>query len=211
MYEIDPITKAAVASRAEVYHLLLHDLSAALAEARANPHPWYRCQSLTAVAAAIEDDEQAAGVLHEALASAKQQDEPNRVVSVAAWPVSIGVARSLLDMPAVITELLEILGREPNPIRRADALLLLLEAVMDDAMQRRIVLTSLLEACAQRRSRKSRWILHLTALVVGNHQGLAQEVLSHIPESRELRRTKALLARRHDIGPHKFIPYYSKR
>ena len=110
MFEIDPVTAAGVQSRAKVHSLILSDLRAALGEARSNPHPWYRCQSLTYVAEATTDDVRAAAILTEALSAAKQHDEPNRVVSVAAWPVEVAMARSLLDVPSIVGELLAIIS-----------------------------------------------------------------------------------------------------
>jgi hypothetical protein len=211
MRTTDSVTAAGVASRAKVHALVVaDDLRAAAAEARANPHPWYRCQSLAHVAWAAKDDEKAAKLLREAIDTAKKQEEPNRIVSVASYAVSVCIERALNDMSLVVPELLQIISVEPNPIRRADALLLLLEAVMRDRNLRLMVLDALFAACAQSRGWKGRRILQFAALALANHQQLAREVLSRIPESRELRRAKAMLARRQWVGPHAFVPYYQK-
>jgi len=82
------------------------------------------------VAAEIKSEAGAAAVLHEALAAAKEQEEPNRIVSVATWPIGVFVRRAIGDVSAIVPELLEIISREPNPVRRADALALLLGAVL---------------------------------------------------------------------------------
>jgi hypothetical protein len=159
----------------------------------------------------MSHDVQAVSVLQEALDAAKKQEEPNRIVSVASWPVSVLVRRRLGDMSGVVAELLTIIGREPNPVRRADALLLLFEAVMSDPQLRHTVLVSLLEACSASHSWKSRRILQFAALAVAKeNRGVAKDIISRIPESRESRRAKRMLMRREWLGPHHFVPHYQK-
>ena len=212
MTDIDPQTRAGVASRGRVYTLMTSDLPAALAEARSNPHPWYRCQSLATVAADVTDPTEAARILEEALEAAREQEEPNRIVSVAAWPISEIVRRSLGDVSEVITELLDVISREPNPVRRGDALLLLLEAVMPDPRLREIVLEPLLHACTTGHGWKCRRILQHTALAVATaNRKLAEQLMARIPESRESRRGKDMLKKREWLGPHRFLPSYHKR
>jgi hypothetical protein len=212
MRTIDERTRAGVASRARVDVLVASSVPDALAEARANPHPWYRCQSLASVAAEIADDAEAMGVLQEALDAAKEQDEPNRVVTVAAWPLSVLVRRSLRDVSGDVADLLAIIAPEPNPVRRADALLMLLQAVMRDRDLRDAVLAPLLHACAESRGWKARQILGRTALSLAAVNGkLAQEVIARIPESREARRARQRLKRRVGVGEQEFVPWYRTR
>lgn len=93
--QIDPLELQGVNDRRRVDGLLSHDVVAALTLARRIAHPWYRCQSLAAVAAAMDDDRRAGAVLDEAMAAAFAQSEPNCVVTVAAWPLSVMVTRHL--------------------------------------------------------------------------------------------------------------------
>ena len=198
----DPLAAAGVESRSKVEQLLRTSVSAALAEARSNPHPWYRCQSLTAVAAEIESESDAVAVLDEALEAATEQEEPNRVVSVASWPIGELVQRALRDVSADVAALLTIIGREPNPVRRADALLSLLHAVIQEQQLRHDVLMPLLSACSMSRGWKCRRILQVTALALAPINGkMAEHVISRIPESRESRRAKEMLKRRQWIWP----------
>jgi hypothetical protein len=197
---IDPRAVAGAESRSKVTRLLPTDFAAALAEARSNPHPWYRCQSLTSVAEEVPDDASATALLDEALTAAKEQEEPNRIVSVASWPIGLLTRRSLRDVSGDVAELLEIVSREPNPIRRADALLLLLRAVIRDQQLRHDVLVQLLSACSSTRSWKARRILKFAALALVQGK-MAEHVISQIPESRESRRAKEMLERRQWTWP----------
>jgi hypothetical protein len=88
---------------------------------------WYRCQELTVVARGVADRRQRDALLREALASANGQTEPNRIVTVAAWPL-----RALLDageaewFVSELERLLRVIQAEPNPFRRQDGLYALL-------------------------------------------------------------------------------------
>lgn len=208
---IDSQTAEGVAGRDRVNGLAGTDPRAALTAARANPHPWYRCQSLARVAAEIADESKATSILREALAAAREQEEPNRIVSVSAWPISILVRRSLCDVSHIVGELLAIIGREPNPVRRGDALLMLLEAVIRDRSLRRTVLEPLLQACAEGRGWKSRRTLQFAALALAvEDPEAALDVARRIPESRQSRRAKKMLEQRERLGAHAFVPYYVK-
>jgi hypothetical protein len=186
---------AGVESRAKVHALIESgNIFTALAEARSNPHPWYRCQSLSAVASEITNESRAESVLQEAMRAAREQQEPNRVVSVASWPISVYSRRGSRGIAVLVTELLQIISTEPNPIRRADALYLLLGAVLSDQALRDRVLPALLESCSAAHGWKSRRILQFTALAVARDSvETARDIIHRIPESRESRRAKRML------------------
>lgn len=88
---------------------------------------WYRCQELAQVAQQVGDPELRADLLREAFANADRQEDANRIVTVASWPL-----RTLLDtgepewFARETHRLLPIILREPNPFRRQDGLFALL-------------------------------------------------------------------------------------
>src|SRR3954470_15804023 len=76
-------------ARGQVYRLLPKDVEAAVVAARGIDHPWYRCQSLAVAAEAITDATQRIDIVSEAFRAADELDEPNRIVTVASWPVGV--------------------------------------------------------------------------------------------------------------------------
>jgi hypothetical protein len=110
-----------VQGRAKVSRLAATDPKAAVKLADTITHAWYRCQSLTAAAEQLRDEEQLAAFA-KAFAAAKEQDEPNRVVTVASWPV--GALAKINPQLATewVSELLTVADTEPHNLRRAHAL-----------------------------------------------------------------------------------------
>ena len=128
-----------VRGRAEVGKLLASDPAAALSRARAIRHPWYRCQSLTYVAEAERSREGAVRLLREALHAAQEQAEPNRIVSVASWPLR-NLAKLNTKEARVVTEgLLRTISTEPHGLRRLDGLNRILWAVAENVELRQLV------------------------------------------------------------------------
>lgn len=92
---------------------------------------WSRCQALAAEAHGCADASRKKRLLQEAFAAGLNAGEPNRVVSVSAWPLKVLAASA--DPARLETEtqrLLDIIATEPSPVRRADALNLILGAVL---------------------------------------------------------------------------------
>jgi hypothetical protein len=115
------VTASDVQGRAQVSRLAVTDPKAALKLAGTITHAWYRCQSLTAAAEQLRGKEQLAA-LSKAFAAAKEQSEPNRVVTVASWPVA-ALAKVNPQLAAEwATELVTIADTEPHNLRRAHAL-----------------------------------------------------------------------------------------
>ena len=115
------VTTHDVRGRADVSRLAATDPQAALERARTIAHPWYRCQSLAAVAERLQGRQQRS-VLSAALAAAKEQREPNRVVTVASWPIAV---LAKVDPPLAaewVVELVALAETEPHNLRRAHAL-----------------------------------------------------------------------------------------
>jgi len=60
--------------------------------------PWYRCQVL-ALCAERRSSEERLPLIDAALAAARELDSPNRIVSVAAWPIRVLAASRLTAVP----------------------------------------------------------------------------------------------------------------
>ena len=195
---------------------LVHKLASAepmraLEVARSISEPWYRCQSLAQVAWTLKDRNQYKRVIKEALAAAYEENEPNRIVSVASWPVRVMVARSDPRLSAVVDGLLQKIQLQANPVRRADALLFLFEAVYYESGLRDSVLDALLRACEEMNSWKRPLILSNIALVLAiDDANRAAQVIAMMGEGRKSRQTRRDIVAGKWLGPHEFFPYYAK-
>ena len=188
---IDRVVHAGVEGRSRVHDLVTHDLDRAVREARQIEHPWYRCQSLARVAEEVRSNENAAKLLGEALAAAHAQTEPNRIVSVASWPVGVMIRRDVAGVDAEVAKLLAIIAPEPNPIRKADALMLLFYAVFPRKPLRDEVLHRLLDTLHSARGWKARRLLQFTAekmLDVSVEE--AERICALIPPGKEANRAR---------------------
>jgi hypothetical protein len=191
---LDADTQEGVLGRRRVDELLRSNVSEAEQAAVRIRHPWYRCQAISAVAGKTPDMASAKRLLLLALAAAREQDEPNRIVTVASWPLSILSSLDRGQTQHHVAQLLRVIADEPNCIRRADALLALLSAVHKDEELRRSVVTPLLEAIKESRGRKAPRILALLSLLLAIHdRQYALDVLDLIPETREIRQARRLI------------------
>ena len=112
---------------------LPHDPVGALAIARLIRHPWYRCQALTSVAETLTSKGDALRILEESLAAAHEQHEPNRVVTVASWPLQCLVKIDKNGAEKEVEALLSLTATESHGLRRLHALNALLGAIAQDA------------------------------------------------------------------------------
>ena len=143
----------------KVWELCKTDINAALEFARKIESSWNRAQALASVALHISQKAKFLKIIKEAFEAARENHQPNRIVSCAAWAVQVTTKRDDVDSLPFVEELLKIIGREPNPVRRADALLLVFEAVYYRKELRSVVLAPLLQACEEMRSWKRPCIL----------------------------------------------------
>jgi hypothetical protein len=160
---------AGTRGRGEVYAALPGDVERGLAVARAIRDPWFRCQSLALVARFL-DDGRRPGVLSEAFKAADELDEPNRIVTVASWPIEVLAELGPRDrLRQVVDRLLGVIATEPHSLRRADALNAVLHRVWSVADVRSQVLGEFRAACAAghgwRRDRLLRYTAHRLAEV----------------------------------------------
>jgi hypothetical protein len=84
---------------------------------------WKRCQALASIAGRAAGRSLRLSLIEQAFDSAKATTEPNRIVSVGAWPARVlcdfGYRDHILEF---VDRLVRIAETEPHPVRRADAL-----------------------------------------------------------------------------------------
>ena len=126
----DDIRPEDVRGRSTTEKLLPERPQEALEVARQIRHPWYRCQALSSVAEAVSSRADALRILAEALSAAREQAEPNRIVTVGTGPL-----RKLLELnpeaaAREVESLMHTALREEHGLRRLHALDFLLAAVV---------------------------------------------------------------------------------
>lgn len=115
------VTRQDVAGRPLAGKLAPVDIARSLEAARGIKHPWYRCQALATAAEHMTGRDQER-VLSESLAAAREQDETNRVVTVACWPIrALATVRPELA-DKYVEELVVLAETEPHTLRRSHAL-----------------------------------------------------------------------------------------
>jgi len=115
------ITPNDVRGRARVWAMAPDDPEGAAVLARRINHPWYRCQAL-ARAAEFSDGRKRAELLDAAIRAAQEQDEPNRIVTVSAWPIRVMVDRAPDLAEGLVRRMIHLAETEPHTLRRAHAL-----------------------------------------------------------------------------------------
>jgi hypothetical protein len=186
-----PIKREDVGGRARVDELLKSsDLNAALKVARAIEHPWYRCQSLSSVAAQSEPVSEKRKLVQEAFRSARECENPNRIVTVASWPLAVLANNGLADdIRQELEPLLEILNGEQNPVCRIDALVRLVATFRNgpmDCFYR--VLAQFEDGCRVCRSWKGDYNLRSIAPLVDKVDPLRAAALLELIKQPRIRR-----------------------
>ena len=98
--------------------------------ARSIDDPWFRCQALSIAAVHAPDQRSHKRAIDDAFSAANELTEPNRVVTVSAWPVkALALAGNMSSVSSEVARLLQEVSTESSPVRRADALRYLLGAV----------------------------------------------------------------------------------
>lgn len=152
------------------------------------PFPWYRCQALATVASSVEEAATRKELLDAAFEAALQTEEPNRIVTVSAWPLA--VLAELGEGKRVKQEtkrLLAIIGKEPHPIRRMDALSMLHSLVRCEEVSSlldREVLRAALEGHGWKRDALLSGRASVAALEGNRAQALSLLASIEIPRSR---------------------------
>jgi len=150
----------------------------------------------------------------EALDAAFSLRQPNRIVSVAAWPVRAMVRTRHPDLPVTLDRLLALISGVGNPVRRADALHFLLEAVHPAGRAyRERVLTPFREACRVMRSwKRARHLRDMACILHSEDPDLAEALLSDLSERpfdrngrRQVRQAERWIACNENLGPRAFL------
>ena len=197
------ITRDDVQGRARATDLAESDVDAAADAAYRIRHPWYRCQALTAVADAQPDKLRAMRLVGDAFRAAKEQDEINRIVTVASWPIRVCARLAPETAEAELRELLVTASREPHTLRRGDALLELLFAVKDYPALKAQVLPPLVESITSGRGwRIERLIADVALWVKEDHPYYLPPLLA---AHRENRRKRKLLRELNMAAAHEEI------
>jgi hypothetical protein len=171
------------------------DLRSALAVARGIRHPWFRCQAISSVAAALPARIDRGRLVLEALRAADELGEPNRIVTVASWPIRILVDDGPRDtLQGEIDRLLAIAATEPHTLRRADGLSTLLHFSWDDPGTRNRILEAFVDTCAGAHGwRRDRLIANVATRLLEVDRGRAEGLAAMIETPRTARRLARLL------------------
>lgn len=187
------VTANDVRGRAQVDRLATTDPEAALKLASTIIHAWYRCQSLTAVAEQLRGKDQL-NALSAALAAAKEQSEPNRVVTVASWPIRVMAAVNPEKAAEWIAALLAIAETEPHNLRRSHALQSLAFVTSPYPDLLKLVIPSLAEALLGGHGpRIDRVIRDTYGLVRSTHPQLLEPLSLHHKSNRQQQKLLASL------------------
>ena len=195
-----------VNKRTAVERLAVSEPVKALELARSIADPWYRCQSLANVAWHLDDPRELKKVIGEALEAAYEHKEPNRIVTVAAWPIRTMVEKRDRRLRSAVDELLQKIQTEPNPVRQAHALLLLFQAVYSEPELRALVLEPLLRACERMNSWRRPIILSDLAMILASDDPTrAEQVIELIGEGQRTRQARRYIAAGRGLGPREFF------
>jgi hypothetical protein len=200
---LDGITPADVRGRADTDHLLPVDRERALRVARAIRHPWYRCQALSSVARAYESGPFALRLLEESLEAAYEQTEPNRIVTVASWPLGQLAKLDPMAAAAVVERLLAIIAEEPHGLRRLDGLARLIIAVASVSTLRELVQPVFVQTVTQSQGwRTERTVACVASFIASVDSAFARSLLaSRIPNRFALRAAKEIQLAHGHSGP----------
>lgn len=197
--------------RRKTWELCGKDLVEAASFARGVKDEWYRCQSLATVAFHTKSRQDFMKLAEDSLKAARQLPSPNRKVTCSAWIINAMAKRGDIDITEAVEEMLTLIHLEENPVRRADALLKLFEAVYPMVEIRNKVLATLLDACDSMKSWKQPIVLSDIALVLAlNESEEAQKILEMITDRAVKRKTLKAIDDGKWLGPHEFFPYYTK-
>jgi len=85
--------------------------------------PWFMCQSFTKVSLYAPDPSDQKRLLDAAFAAAKRCPNPNRIITVGAWPVKAAIRLGHIELAKQeVQALSSVISSEPSPVRRANAL-----------------------------------------------------------------------------------------
>lgn len=198
-----------------VGELVKSDIAKALGIARKIDDGWYRCQSLAQVAYSMGGSKaEFLKIAREALKAAAETKQPNRIVSASSWIIWVMAKRVGLrdkEIIEMVEEMLERIRKEPNPVRRADALFFLFEAIYSREKIRPSVLEPLLKSCQEMNSWKAPRMLGNIALVLAlDEPDLAESVIIMLGKPSDKENLRRQIEANHYLGPNDFLPHFTK-
>jgi hypothetical protein len=132
-----------VKGRQDTRDLISVERKSALRAAREIRHPWYRCQALGMVAESESHPKMRDELLDESLSAAYELPEPNRIVTVATWPLAQLIHTNPAKAYGVVRRLLDTISQEPHGLRKLDGLAWVLRTVSSVSKLREQVLPPL--------------------------------------------------------------------
>jgi hypothetical protein len=178
-----------VRKRAEVSKLAPHSIERAIDVARSIQHPWYRCQALANVGQAHPDKVTALRLIEESFRAAEEQDEVNRIVTVASWPLKVCVTLAPEMAQKYLTRLLALAAKEPHGLRRGDALHALLFAVAESPALKAQAIPPLVDTITAKHGWRIELLIADTATLIRfDHPEYLPRLLAAHPENRRKRK-----------------------
>lgn len=179
------------------------------------PDGWYRCQSLAEVAFEFKGSKtEFLKISKNALKSAVETEQPNRIVSASSWIIWVMAKREDIkdaEILTIVEKMLQIMRGEPHPVKRSDALFLLFEAIYSRKTLRGIVLKPLLEACLEMKSwKKPRTLGDIFLVLAADDLERAENVLDLIEKESKKKSLLKEIEENKWLGAHDFLPFYSK-
>ena len=182
--EQSPEVKAA-GQRAKVYKLARDHSAEALRQAHAIQLPWYRCQALSFIVDARPNMAGAEAILLEAMDAAFAQQEPNRIASVAAWPLSVVVRRGIGSPAKHVQKLLAVIAAEPHGLRRLHGQAAILGSILNHRVLREMVLPAFVRTLSHSSGWRTERIAGAVAQsLVDLDRGAASTIVKAQPASR---------------------------
>lgn len=197
--------------RAKTWEMAKTDTVEAARFASTISDDWYRCQALAMVAWHTSAKPTFRRLAKEALKAAKKLPNPNRRVACSAWIIRAIARRGNGELEELVQECLKDILKEENPVRRADALFLLYEAVFSIETLRATVFESLWTSIAEMKSwKKGRLLSDLALVVTGTNVERAVEIARAIDKTPLREKTLVQIENKEWLGPHEFFPHYTK-
>ncbi|HEV8067833.1 MAG TPA: hypothetical protein VGP76_08845 [Planctomycetaceae bacterium] len=208
---------SATQERDQVARIARSDNASALRIARNIDDPWFRCQALAYVAWNLADHKRFLRVVAESLESGWSIRDPNRSVTVIAWPVAAlarrnysrpdAMERSTGILRDVIARLTGVIAKEPNPASRADALLLHVHALSPSRRElRKGLLGLLVKECRDATNQKRQRQLEEAAMAIApDDLDTALGLIASLDENRKRRTTVRIEAQGEGLGPRQFF------
>src|SRR5262249_12959382 len=136
------------------------------------------------------------GLLKEAFKAAYELPEPNRIVSVAAWPLRVLVAVGSDNSLQEVHHLLATISEEPHGLRRLDGLGSILGAVLPSEKLRNLVLPVFVQAAdASSGWRTERLVSFMAEALCKVDRGAASDLLRGRSVNRFTSKAQEALAR----------------